>query len=429
MEKRRSARLAAKNLKRDPSSSDKSVSASVEKSSSISRDNRGRPLHDRSHEFIRPSLLSHDSMHIPLWLAWLLERYISPHALQPFGPLAFILKAANSAILVLLPYCTVYYLHPNPIGSTILLTFSIVWLFKLLSFHHVCFDIRRATHTRMRLKDICYNEKETKVAEQYPRCLTLSHFYRFIVMPTMCFQFHYPTTPCIRWLVVLRHVLEAFACIALIKIIVEQYIFITLKNTFSFDNLHSVKLSVVLAHFLESVLKLSIPNLYVWLLFFMLIFHHWCNILGEITRFGDRRFYEDWWNASSFDEYWRRWNLPVYQFLNRHVNKPLLSSGIPRIFSSIIVFTISALLHEYLISVPLQLGWIGLAFWGFIAQIPLMYVTKLKFFQTHKTIGNVVFWCVFCFSGQPIGTLSYFYLWAVRQGTVLQLDASIIASF
>ena len=59
------------------------------------------------------------------------------------------------------------------------------------------------------------------------------------------------------------------------------------------------------------MLKLSVPNLYVWLIFFMVrgrparaaratsavaqvFFHLWFNVVAELLRFGDRRFYGDW---------------------------------------------------------------------------------------------------------------------------------------
>lgn len=109
---------------------------------------------------------------------------------------------------------------------------------------------------------------------------------------------------------------------------------------------------------------------------------------------------QDWWNASSFGEYWRKWNLPIHHFLNRHVNKPLrrasklsgdtAESGpthsvfdqarlffrgcvlvveFPKIVATTVVFLISAVLHEYMITVPLQLGWTGWVFFGFLGKL------------------------------------------------------------
>ncbi|CDJ68080.1 diacylglycerol acyltransferase, putative, partial [Eimeria necatrix] len=270
-------------------------------------------------------------------------------------------------------------------------------------------------------------EEEARAAARYPHSITLAHVYRFIVLPTMCFQFQYPFTPCVRWLSVLRHAAESAVCLAMMKIVIDQYIWVVVRDSFSITELQSIPLSVLVSHFFRQMVRLSIPNLYVWLLMFIGLFHHWCNILAEITRFGDREFYLDWWNASSFGEYWRKWNLPIHFFLHRHVNKPLLRNGVPKFFAACVVFFISALMHEYLVVVPLQLGWTGFIFFAFIGQIPLMYFTNIQFFQDNPTVGNCFFWLVFCFTGQPLGILLYWYLWGVKQGAVTELDPSRIA--
>lgn len=112
------------------------------------------------------------------------------------------------------------------------------------------------------------------------------------------------------------------------RIIIEQYIIVIVHNTFlPKDRLMKMSIPHTFAFLFERILKLSIPNLYVWLLSFLALFHHWLNILAEITRFGDRNFYQDWWNSAGFEEYWRKWNLPIHNFFNRHVNKPMLRAG------------------------------------------------------------------------------------------------------
>ena len=44
-------------------------------------------------------------------------------------------------------------------------------------------------------------------------------------------------------------------------------------------------------------LKLAVPNIAIWLLFFYAYFHAFMNACAEVLRFGDRQFYRDWWNA------------------------------------------------------------------------------------------------------------------------------------
>lgn len=67
---------------------------------------------------------------------------------------------------------------------------------------------------------------------------------------------------------------------------------------------------------IERILKLAIPNVYGWIIMFYALFHCWLNLLAELTRFGDRNFYKDWWNSLYLDEYWRNWNL-VTLFLTK----------------------------------------------------------------------------------------------------------------
>ena len=60
---------------------------------------------------------------------------------------------------------------------------------------------------------------------------------------------------------------------------------------------------------------------YAWLLMFYLFFHLWLNLLAELTRFGDRLFYKDWWNSRNISGYWKNWNLPVHHWMLRHLCK------------------------------------------------------------------------------------------------------------
>jgi diacylglycerol O-acyltransferase-1 len=60
---------------------------------------------------------------------------------------------------------------------------------------------------------------------------------------------------------------------------------------------------------IERILKLAIPTVYGWIIMFYAFFHSWLNLWAEITKYGDRKFYKDWWNSLYLDEYWRTWNL------------------------------------------------------------------------------------------------------------------------
>ena len=98
--------------------------------------------------------------------------------------------------------------------------------------------------------------------------------------------------------------------------------------------------------------------MYVWLLGYLTILHYWCTLLAELTYFADRKFYEDWWNSDSFRTYWRRWNIPMYNFLKRHVMKPMtytlterfkLNPKHNRTFANSWTIFLSAIGHEYMV--------------------------------------------------------------------------------
>ncbi len=59
---------------------------------------------------------------------------------------------------------------------------------------------------------------------------------------------------------------------------------------------------------LNLTLTMAVPAAYAWLIMFYCLFHSYLNMWAEITRFADRRFYSDWWNANNLSEYWRKWN-------------------------------------------------------------------------------------------------------------------------
>ena len=69
----------------------------------------------------------------------------------------------------------------------------------------------------------------------------------------------------------------------------EQYIVPLVHNSLvPFKALDFIRIA-------ERILKLSLPNMCVWLLGFYVFFHLYLNITAEILRFGDRQFYKDWW--------------------------------------------------------------------------------------------------------------------------------------
>ena len=116
----------------------------------------------------------------------------------------------------------------------------------------------------------------------------------------------------------------------------------------------------------------------IWLTFFYLLFHSFLNTLGEILGFADRNFYSDWWNAEDLFDFWKLWNLPVHRWAVRHLFKPLLYHGYSKITVSVAVFLVSALLHEYLVSVPLRMFRLY-SFMGMLSQVSIIFFLHISF--------------------------------------------------
>lgn len=169
-------------------------------------------------------------------------------------------------------------------------------------------------------------------------------------------------------------------------------------------------------------LRLSVPNTIAWIAGFYGVFHLWFNILGEVLYFGDRNFYKDWWNCRSIEEYWKTWNLPVHFWFLRHVYNPLLQHGYSKTTAGIVVFFISAVAHEYLVSVPLGV-FSYVAFLGMLMQAPAIIIQKKidKLLRLENSeLGNASFWVFFCFVGQPLMVSIYYSIYASSHPEILQ---------
>eukprot|EP01071_Lankesteria_metandrocarpae_P006847 Lankesteria_metandrocarpae@DN4503_c0_g1_i1.p1 len=445
-------------------------------------DQRGRPCHDTVHRKNQPSLLSHTTTEVnlrgllnllvivfitqnarlvlenllkygllvqfiptvqsfhslvgqwPLLVAftamngvvigsWATERHIANVDMSHAEKLhLFILQCFLCFFMIALPHSAILLGTAEPIAASVSLMFSITWCLKLISYFHYLSDFRRCKSRGESLAKIFGSPEEAREALNYPDCLRINNMFMFMIMPTVCFQLRFPRTPRIKWVRAIRSLGELAISVTLIKIIVEQYVVKTVENTFRIINLRTMTKVQAMVVFAERVLKLSVPNLIVWLLIFFSIFHHWLNFLAEVTRFADRDFYLDWWNAASFASYWRKWNIPIHNFCNRHINKPLLRTGCPRIIAGHLVFLLSAVAHEYLVVVPLGLKWNGLVFFAFLLQVPLIFITEKPFFRKHETAGNILFWVAFCFTGQPVGVILYYFLWALQKGVQAPTD-------
>ncbi|XP_004513435.1 diacylglycerol O-acyltransferase 1C-like isoform X2 [Cicer arietinum] len=291
-------------------------------------------------------------------------------------------------------------------GATLMLLTCIVWL-KLVSYAHTTYDMRALTSS---------NEKVAKgetVANtlnvEYPSSVNFMSLTYFMVAPTLCYQPSYPRTPSVRKGWVFRQLLKLIIFTGVMGFIIEQYM-----NPIVQNSQHPLKGNLLYA--IERILKLSVPNVYVWLCMFYCFFHLWLNILAELLRFGDREFYKDWWNAQTVEEYWRMWNMPVHKWMVRHVYFPCIRFGIPKGAAALIAFLVSAVFHELCIAVPCHMFKLW-AFIGIMFQVPLVLITNyLQNKYRNSMVGNMIFWFIFCILGQPMCVLLYYHDLMNRKG-------------
>lgn len=372
-------------------------------------------------------LLAAAALSLPLLFAWAIERWAISLQLRPRRLWAVdAAHATNAVVCLLLPcYLVVFDAGGGGTAGGVALLLAAVTLFmKLVSWAHVHHDLRLAhresnnvdgadaASLAAKLAKFSADVADTDVApggrKHYPHSVTLGAVLYFAFAPTLCYQESFPRTPRVRPAYVLSLLLRLLLLVVFIPAFVAQYIHPLLQNaTAALDTRDATKI-------VERLLKLALPVTYVWLAGFYLFFHVWLNLLAELLRFGDRLFYKPWWNATNFEAYWRLWNIPVHHWIVRHCYFPCLRHVTSnKAVVGLLCFTLSAVLHELIVALPLHSYRMPLAFLAMMAQVPLLFIS-LKVEQLTKDtsfsqLGNYLFWVCFCFLGQPAAVMLYFY--------------------
>ena len=263
----------------------------------------------------------------------------------------------------------------------------------------ISFDIISSSLTSLDSNDI---DQDAATFYKYPMNIRYRNMVFFVLCPTLCYEINFPRTSKIRFPFIFRRLLEIFILIQVEFAMIQQWIVPILETALP------KMLNKDATYTIEKVLRLVLPNHIVWLTFFYLLFHSYLNLLAEICRFSDREFYRDWWNAKDILQFWKLWNIPVHKWCVRHLYKPLLRSGYSKMTANLLVFTFSAVFHEYLISVPMKMLRFY-AFSGMIAQIPLAIISGLINKITGRSnFGNMIVWLsLIC--GQPVACLMYVF--------------------
>ena len=235
---------------------------------------------------------------------------------------------------------------------------------------------------------------EKQSTESIPN--SFGHYCYFLVCPTLLYELDYPRTKTIRFAYVARTGLYMCVAFSLMYAIMMQFVYPILSDTSS--------------NLIYRILRCSLSAFIIWLLLFFSVFHCLLNILAEVTMFGDRLLYEDWWNATTLAEFWKKWNGPIHYWCLRHVYvETQVYAKASKPLASLATFFVSGVAHELVCSVVFRKPSLYF-FLGMVVQVPLQLICK--HFENSR-IGNMIVW-VSLFLGQPLLELSYCQDWFAR---------------
>ncbi|KAH8169507.1 MBOAT, membrane-bound o-acyltransferase family protein [Sarocladium implicatum] len=228
-------------------------------------------------------------------------------------------------------------------------------------------------------------------SKAYPKNLTFTDHYKWIPLPTLVYELEYPRTDSIDWSYVAEKVI-AMVGIMFVMIQVSQYsIYPVVMQTIAMKETH-VPLARRLAEFPWILSDLIFPFMVEYLLAWYIIWETVLNLLAELTCFGDRHFYDAWWNSVSWDQFARDWNRPVHIFLLRHVFHSSISSlKVNKHTATLITFFLSACIHE-LVMWCLFKKLRGYLLILQMCQLPLVQLSRTKWLKGKRTLGNIIFW-------------------------------------
>ncbi|XP_043087998.1 sterol O-acyltransferase 2 [Puntigrus tetrazona] len=233
---------------------------------------------------------------------------------------------------------------------------------------------------------------------RYP---SLSSYLYFLFCPTLIYREVYPRNPCVRWNYVGMNFLKILASLFYLYFILQRLCIPVFRNK---SNQPFSTRTFILALF-----HAAFPGMLILMLGFYAFLHCWLNAFAEMLRFADRMFYKDWWNSTSFANYYRTWNIVVHDWLYHYSYRDFLwlTGHKLRSVATLSVFAISALVHEYAFTL------------GFGFFYPVMFCTfagigvVFNFAMNDKRkspVWNIIMWtCLFI--GQGVHVCLYCVEW------------------
>lgn len=211
---------------------------------------------------------------------------------------------------------------------------------------------------------------------EYPKNVNVKDYLMYLVRPVLVYQTSYPSRSHFRPKYFLLKTLLMMVHIVSIYVMICEMIIPTIYQ--------SSELSL-----LELYVRLMWPCVICYIIMFFIIFEHILNLFAELSLFGDREFYQDWWNSDGFGDFSRKWNRPVHLFLYKHVYLECIKEyKLSEKHAKYVTFIFSGLCHELIASLicrkitPYLFGLM-------MFQIPLILLVKIL---NLKDFGIYLFW-------------------------------------
>lgn len=329
------------------------------------------------------------------------------------------LYSVFQSLLYLVP-CTVTIKNSLPIASAMIVTCEMTRIsMKVHSYlrEKLLFGIPDNEHAHyipdsLKQKGVTFkhlNPPQITIEDPFTE---VKRFLFFMFAPTLIYRDNYPRISATRrWNKIFINTLNCFGTIFYVYIIFQTFCIPFFED--SWRNNWSLRFV------LTSLEKSMVPGTMLLILAFVGVLHTWQNLWAEIMRFGDRKFYEDWWNVTSFAAYYRKWNIVVHEWLYNYVYQDFIrftKGRISQLVAFFFVFLISAFIHEVIIAVSM----------GFFYPILLIMFGGpgvLYAFLPNKELRslNIFVWSMF-FIGN--GFLIMFYSWEYFARNSLDLRPS-----
>ncbi|XP_056411287.1 sterol O-acyltransferase 2-like isoform X1 [Hyla sarda] len=295
------------------------------------------------------------------------------------------LLVSHTCVLCVFPVYVVIHYRLPPASSFIVLLEQVRFLMKSYSF----------------LRETVPIVLQDESKEKYAKIPALSSYLYFLFCPTLVYRESYPRTPYIRWNYVAKNFAQFLGCVFLLYYIGDTLCFPVFKNM----NKQPLSIKTLVL----SILHATLPGTFALLISFFALLHCWLNAFAEMLRFGDRMFYKDWWNSTSFSNYYRTWNVVIHDWLYYYMYQDLLWLFRKRYRTGVmmVVFLLSAAVHEY--ALTLSLGYFYPAMFCLFA----IFGVLLNFLINDKRtspVWNVMLWA-FLFIGQGIQLCLYCQEW------------------